>query len=254
MEPAVRTRSGRPQVGGAPAQQEAEITGRITRAALLAAFVVVAYGGFTAAQVWAAARSEQAAPAQAIVVLGAAQYDGDPSPALRGRLTHAAALYQRGIAPILVVTGGRQPGDRFTEATASARYLHEQGVPESALRREVSGRSTYESLAATARFLRPEGIAEVVLVSDPYHSLRLRHIADEVGLKPAVSPARADVEALTAGRRILRETFAVALGRIIGYRRLAVLEQRLGGWSSASGAAADPTAAPARFTAHAPLR
>ena len=95
-----------------------------------------------------APRRTQRGPSDAIVVLGAAQYDGRPSPVLAARLDHALELYDDGVAPMIVVTGGRQPGDRFTEATASATYLHEHGVPDAAILRETTGRSSWESLAA----------------------------------------------------------------------------------------------------------
>ena len=95
----------------------------------------------------------QAAKAQAIIVLGAAQYDGVPSPVLKARLDHALELYRWKIAPIIVVTGGRQPGDRFTEATAGYDYLRDLGVPDSAIRKEVHGSTTWESLRAASTFL-----------------------------------------------------------------------------------------------------
>lgn len=182
--------------------------------------LAVLYGLFNVVQVWWAARADQTDPVEAIVVLGAAQYDGSPSPALEARLDHAVELWDRQVAPIIVVTGGNRPGDRFTEATASATYLHDQGVPDDAILREVDGTSSYESLAATARFLRERGVDEVVLVSEPFHSLRLQGIAAEVGLDAAVSPA---VDGGRSLRSLVRETTAVSLGRLIGYRRLDAL-------------------------------
>jgi uncharacterized SAM-binding protein YcdF (DUF218 family) len=120
-----------------------------------------------------------------------------------------------------VVTGGGRPGARFTEATAAARYLHERGIDEAALRREVQGRNSWEQLAATARFLRAEGLSEVILVSHPYHAYRIEAIADELGLQAAVSPTTASRPALADNARALtRETLAVSAGRLIGYRRL----------------------------------
>ena len=115
---------------------------------------------------------------EAIVVLGAAQYDGEPSPALANRLDHAAQLYRDGIAPLIVVTGGRQEGDRFTEAEASANYLAALGVPGDAIERETTGHNSWESLASAARFLQEDGINDVVLVSDGYHAMRIAGIAE----------------------------------------------------------------------------
>ena len=188
------------------------------RVALGVGAVVLVYVLATVLQVWWASRWDDQDPVDAIVVLGAAQYDGTPSPALEARLDHAVDLWEAGVAPLVVVTGGNQPGDRFTEATASATYLHDRGIPDEAILREVSGTSSYESLAATARFLRDrDGVEEVVLVSEPYHSARLRGIASEVGLDAVVSPAQ---DGGRSFRSLVRESTAVSIGRIIGYRRL----------------------------------
>lgn len=183
-------------------------------AALL--LIVLAYLLFTFVQVWAASRADEARDADAIVVLGAAQYDGRPSPVLQRRLDHALELYGEGIAPTIVVTGGRRAGDRFTEATTGYNYLRAHGVPDPAIRKEVQGSSTYESLAATSRFLHAEGIRRVVLISDRAPSKRMKGIAEEVGLEAHVSPVGAPAP-LTS---LMRETVGVSLGRFIGYRRL----------------------------------
>jgi uncharacterized SAM-binding protein YcdF (DUF218 family) len=187
---------------------------RWTAVALLA--LAVLYPTVTFARVWWASRQDGARDAQAIVVLGAAQYDGRPSPALQNRLDQALALWEQGLAPLIVVTGGRQEGDRFTEATSGYNYLRSRGVPDEALRLEVQGHTTYESVAATARFLREEGLDDVILVSSPATAARLTGIADELGLDAVVSPSagRASLRAL------LRETAAVSVGELIGYRRL----------------------------------
>jgi len=162
----------------------------LRRAVALAVVLGAAYSGITFVQVWLAGRHDGARATQALVVLGAAQYNGRPSPVLRARLDHAADLYNRGLAPVVVVTGGRAEGDRFTESGVSATYLHRQGVPEAAILREASGRTSWESLAASARFLRDRGINEVVLVSDPFHAARIAGIAEELGLEAATSPTR----------------------------------------------------------------
>jgi uncharacterized SAM-binding protein YcdF (DUF218 family) len=179
------------------------------------------YVTITFAQVLAASRQDEAAPAEAIVVLGAAQYDGRPSPVLRARLDHVVSLYSDGIAPLVVVTGGSQEGDRFTEAAASASYLSDHGVPGGAIERETTGSTSYESLAATARFLRERGVTQIVLVSDPFHAYRIGAISREVGMRAAVSPTPSSAISGTAQwRHLLKETGAVSVGRIIGYRRL----------------------------------
>src|SRR5262249_36664346 len=113
--------------------------------------IILVYLSVVFVQVYMAARRDDARPADAIIVLGAAQFDGRPSKILAARLDHAIDLYRRKIAPIVVVTGGKQPGDRFTEASAGAEYLHEHDVPDSAILRETTGRSSWQSLAAAAR-------------------------------------------------------------------------------------------------------
>jgi uncharacterized SAM-binding protein YcdF (DUF218 family) len=121
---------------------------------------------------------------------------------------------------VIVVTGGRQPGDRFTEATASADYLHTKGVPDNDILREVSGHSSWQSLASTASFLKVRHIRDVVLVSDPFHSLRIGGMAAELGLDASTSPTRTSpITGLDVATYMGRETVAVAVGRIVGFRR-----------------------------------
>ena len=200
---------------------------RAGRVVSLVLLLALAYALFTGGQIWFAARRDQQGPADALVVLGAAQYDGVPSPALRQRLDHAAALFSDGVAPVIWVTGGRQPGDRFSEASASSRYLIRNGVPDSAVMLETNGENSYQSLAAAARFLRDAGDHDVLLVSDPWHAYRIAAIAREVGLRPRVSPASTAEWSVNGVRRLLRETAAVGLGRLVGYRRLTGLGERL---------------------------
>lgn len=182
----------------------------------------------TFVQVWLASRGDHAQQADAIVVLGAAQYDGKPSPVLRARLDHAADLYDRGIAPLIVVTGGRAHGDRFTEAGVSAAYLHGKGVPDAAIIRETTGQTSWQSLASAARILRERDATEVVLVSDPFHSARIGAIADELGLEGHISPTRTSpIKGTESLKRMLGETGQVALGRIIGFRRLVRVKEEV---------------------------
>ncbi len=191
------------------------------RVALALLAVVIVYLGVTFVQVWLASRRDDARPSDAIIVLGAAQFDGRPSKVLAARLDHALDLYRRDVAPIVVVTGGNRPGDRFTEAGTGAKYLSERGVPQSAILRETTGRSSWESLAASARFLKERNLTRVVLVSDPYHSKRIEAIADEVGLDAVTSPTRTSpIRGTGALRRMLGETLRVAAGRLFGYRWL----------------------------------
>jgi len=192
-------------------------------AALIAALVV--YLAVTFAQVWQASRNDQARTAEAIVVFGTAQYNGAPSPVLAARLDHAIELYRRDLAPVIVVTGGNQPGDQFTEATASANYLIKRGVPDDNVLREVSGTSSWQSLAAAANFLDERSIDDVLLVSDPFHSLRIRAMASELGLAGHSSPTKTSpIRGMTEARYMARETVAVAVGRVVGFRRQASIE------------------------------
>ena len=198
----------------------------LRRIAAVLVGVLVVYFGVTFVQVWHASRTDHARKADAIVVLGAAQYNGRPSQVLEARLSHALELWKAGVAPKIVTTGGNRPGDRYTEASTGASYLIRHGVPETAIELETRGATSWESLAAAARFLRREGITDVVLVSSPWHALRTEEIADEVGLEGHSAPA-ADHE--TIGRRLYhlgRETLAVGIGRVVGHRRLVDLSPR----------------------------
>jgi uncharacterized SAM-binding protein YcdF (DUF218 family) len=212
----------------------------IWRGCLLAGLAVVIYVAVTFVQVWLASRRDEAAPADAIVVLGAAQYDCIPSPVLAQRLDHALELYRDGVAGQIVVTGGKQEGDRCTEAETSKGYLQAAGVPSSDITREDGGSNTWESLAAAARTLRNEGLTRAVLVTSGYHALRADAIADELGLDTTVSPSHKG----GSFHDLLEETAAVSLGRIIGFGRLVDLddqvEQQIGPTISTN----DPTTAP----------
>jgi uncharacterized SAM-binding protein YcdF (DUF218 family) len=126
--------------------------------------------------------------ADAIVVLGAAQYNGRPSPVLRARLDHALGLYREGFAPLIVVTGGVGAGDTTSEAIVGRRYLMAHGVPATAVTAQPEGRSTMVSMNAVARWLRARGRTRVLLVSDPFHMFRLRLEARRTALEAYTSP------------------------------------------------------------------
>jgi uncharacterized SAM-binding protein YcdF (DUF218 family) len=184
-------------------------------AAMLAAYYLV-----TLWLVYRTGNTDQARPVDAIVVMGAAQYDGRPSAQLAARLDHVVELWERGLAPLVITTGSNQPGDRFTEAEASANYLAERGVPESAIV-QVGGSTSYSSLRLARDELRERGLDRVLLVSDPYHALRTRLVSQELGLTAYVSPTRTSpVTGSEVFWKELKEAAGISVGRILGFDRL----------------------------------
>ncbi len=133
---------------------------------------------------------DEARPAQAIVVLGAAQYAGKPSPVLRARLDHALDLWNRHLASLLILTGGTGSGDTTSEAAVGRNYAKKHGVPDTAILVENEGRTTSESMRAVAGMLEVRGLQSALLVSDPFHMLRLRILARRFGFTPYTSPTR----------------------------------------------------------------
>lgn len=156
------------------------LAGAVLVTVLVAAGVVVRIVQF--------GHTDQHATADAIVVMGAAQYNGRPSPVFAARLDHAAALYRDGDAPHIVTLGGRQIGDAETEGQAGKKYLAQSGVPESALLAVGVGNDTLISLRAAAAELATRGWQSVIIVSDPWHVARSRMIARDLGLFVQVSP------------------------------------------------------------------
>ncbi len=163
---------------------------------------------------------DQRRPVDAIVVLGAAQYEGRPSPVLRARLDHAIALHRRGHAPLLVVTGGRGYGDTTTEAAVSQRYAVKRGVARDAILLEDHGRTTSESLQTVAAMLATteEKPRRVILVSDPFHMLRLAVLARRFSLTAVTSPTRTSPISANHGealKYVLSESVKVPLAFIM---------------------------------------
>jgi uncharacterized SAM-binding protein YcdF (DUF218 family) len=198
------------------------------RVAIVATGLLVAYLQFNLVQVWWASRQNQARPVQAIVVLGAAQYNGVPSPDLRARLDHALSLWQAQMAPLVVVTGGKETGDAYTEATAGATYLEAKGMPPGDIIREGTGRNSWQSLAAAASMLEARHATRVLLVSDPFHDERIALMASELGLTPYVSPTRTSpIRGLAVIPYFAKETVEVAIGRIVGFQRLTGVSRRV---------------------------
>ena len=172
-------------------------------------------------QVWNTGRSDDRQPVDAIVVLGAAQYDGRPSPQFQARLDHALELWKLDLASYIVVTGGKQVGDRFTEAAAARKFFETEGVLDNLIFEENLGKTTYASLLAVSRIASERKIERVLIVSDPFHQLRAKLIAQEVGLDAITSATRSSViRGGDAFQRNLQEAAGVAVGRIVGFQRV----------------------------------
>jgi len=182
--------------------------------------VAVGYLAVTGVQVWLTSRHSEARAAQAVVVMGAAQYDGVPSPDLAARLSDADALWRRGLAPLVVVTGYKERGDQFTEAQASATWLVSRGVPATAIV-QVGGDDSWANLSDAATVLHARGLDRVLIVTDGFHEARSLAIATNVGLQAWPVPATGSpITGWSAVPYYAKETLGVALGRIVGYERL----------------------------------
>jgi uncharacterized SAM-binding protein YcdF (DUF218 family) len=161
--------------------------GRLLAGVVLAVLLVWA-GSMAAVLIWSSL--DQARPADSIVVLGAAQYDGRPSPVLRARLDHGIDLWNRGMAKLLILTGGQGYGDTTTEAAVGKAYAQKHGVPDTSIVLENQGRTTRESMLGVADILQKRGIRSAILVSDPFHMLRLSIIGRRFGMTPYTSPTQ----------------------------------------------------------------
>lgn len=174
--------------------------------------------GGTAFRIWQVARTDDRTPADAIVVLGAAQYNGEPSPIFEARLGKAKRLYDDGVAKRIVTTGGSQAGDAYTEASAGAKWLTANGVPSSAIVAVGEGSDTLGSLRAVADVAAERGITSAVIVSDPWHSQRARTMAADLGIDASVAPTHSGPIVQTRQtqlRYIWRETQALLYYRFV---------------------------------------
>ena len=175
----------------------------------------------SAVSVWRSAHTDEASTvdhADAILILGAAQYGGEPSPVFRGRLDHGALLYERGFAERIIVMGAGQEGDATTEAQAGTDYLIEQGIPGEDVTPSPHGRTTQESIAAAAELMRAREMDSAFLVSDPWHNLRIRRMARDEGIEGYVSATwhSAAQSQYTRLQGYARETFAYLYYRVTG--------------------------------------
>ena len=144
--------------------------------------------GFAGARIWQQGTLDERRPADAIIVLGAAQYDGKPSPVFEARLEHAVALWRDGIAPVFIVTGGKLQGDRTTEAAVAREFALSKGIPGDAVIGEDRAHNTLASLTAVANLMRERGLRSAVIVSDPTHMLRSLRMARDLGIEAYGSP------------------------------------------------------------------
>jgi len=179
---------------------------------LLLLAVPILYFGWTAAGIWQISKHDQRPVSDAIVVMGAAQYNGKPSPVFRARLDHAAELYRSKIAPLIVVLGGKRAGDRFTEAQAGAAYL-EKEFPAKSVTGVKAGSSTLDSLKKFRGLASARRIHSIVVVSDPLHLARAKAMASDLGFEAAGSPS-----SITESTRLERGNLVGETLRLVFYR------------------------------------
>lgn len=180
-----------------------------TMAAALTLALVVLAG--TGAYVWWFARQDDRRVSDAIVVLGAAQFDGRPSSVFTARLVHARDLWRDDVAPRIITVGGNQPGDRFTEASSGKAWLARNGVPGRRVIAVENGTDTLSSMTAVGREMQRRGLSTAVIVTDPWHALRTRSMARDRGIDAVMSPTRrgpAVRQRSVQIRYIARETLA----------------------------------------------
>lgn len=189
---------------------------RVIVALVIAAALIA---GSTSLAIWWTARQDARPHSDAIVVLGSAQYNGKPSSIFAARLAHAHALYEQGIAPVVITVGGKKSGDQFTEAEAGRDYLARDGIPSSHLLAVPEGVDTLESMKDVAAVFRQHGWKKAVLVTDPWHVMRAQKMADDSGIDAASSPTRqgpAVQTRTTQFKYIMRETAAYLVYRLTG--------------------------------------
>jgi uncharacterized SAM-binding protein YcdF (DUF218 family) len=187
------------------------------RLLLLAIAVILADLAITAAHIVAAASQPELPHADAIVVFGAAEYSGRPSPVLKARLDHALDLFHRGVAPVVITTGGAASDPKFSEGGVGKDYLMRHGVPERSLIAETQGRDTSESAVRVGVIMHANSLRSCVAVSDAYHVFRIRKLLEHEGIGPVYTAPRPDSRPHSIFQRalaILREATSYMLWRI----------------------------------------
>jgi uncharacterized SAM-binding protein YcdF (DUF218 family) len=176
-----------------------------------------AFFAVTAAQIVQTSYLEEVHPADAIVVFGAAEYSGHPSPVLRARLDHALELFQRGIAPVVITTGGAAADPSYSEGGVGHDYLMHHGVPERSLIAETQGSDTAESAVRVAVIMHANGLHSCVAVSDAYHVFRIRKLLVHQGVGPVYVAPRLDSKPHSWTQRaiaVMREAASYALWKL----------------------------------------
>jgi uncharacterized SAM-binding protein YcdF (DUF218 family) len=182
--------------------------------------LIVVYFAVTLVQVWLTSRQYDPHPAGAILVMGAAQYDGVPSPDLASRLDEALLLYHQGYSHLIMVTGNKKPGDVYTEAESGEMYLTSKGVPRADIL-EAGGDDSYGNIEEAAPELKARQATVVLMTTDPFHEDRSMAIATDQGLVPSPTPTQTSpIRGWSTVPYFLKEAVGVGLGRIIGYNHL----------------------------------
>ena len=187
------------------------------RLSILFAVAVVTFLAFTAVQVVRTSSLEEIHPADAIVVFGAAEYSGHPSPVLRARLDHALEVFHRGVAPVVITTGGAAADPTFSEGGVGRDYLMRHGLPERSIIAETQGRDTAESAVRVAVIMRANGLHSCIAVSDAYHVYRIRKLLQHEGIAPVYVAPRPDSRPHSLWQRqfaVLRESASYLLWRV----------------------------------------
>jgi uncharacterized SAM-binding protein YcdF (DUF218 family) len=192
---------------------------RILRWLLVLVLLICAYPAWLALSIWRQSHQDELHSADAIVVLGAAQYNGTPSPVFKARLVHAEFLYNNGFSHTVIVTGGKEPGDQFTEAEAARKYLEEHGIPSDDILGRNIGRNTLQSLRSVQKVAAHHDVNSVLLVSDPLHSERIKEIASDLGFDPVYASPDSYVDLnrsrATKASELLHETVSLLLYKLL---------------------------------------
>jgi uncharacterized SAM-binding protein YcdF (DUF218 family) len=189
---------------------------KLLRWVVLGLVLLLAYPAWLTYRIWEQSHDDEVHTADAIVVLGAAQYNGRPSPVLQARLDQALYLYEEGLSRVIIVTGGKQEGDRFTEAEAGHAYLEDKGVPTESIIEEGGGRTTYESLRQVRSIAEDNEMDSALFVTDPLHSERVKHMAGDLGWE-GVYTSYASYERLNRSRATKLRELAREVASLLAY-------------------------------------